>query len=352
MPIRKKQESRDQRRYTRHSTKKRIILRRPAHLGRFFVILASVISVIALALIWGNYLKAKSDAYRTSVENGEWTLNSEIATPYPVSVPDIRAISIKPEGNVGDILIAGEHEGIIMTLKSESGVLFYESAVGQQAGCQVQEGAVALKKDVERVQKRDLYVTCVYNVTCFAATDPVMQVYQRGLDLAILREYAEAGMNDILLLGLPAGGQSEDQLTIDFLQELRDLLTDLPNPPALGVALPASAYSTDDTYVPIKDEEEDEKAGIPSGTVPLYAGNITPARILNACDFLAMDLRDQNGESLVAVLPHIRYAYVRYSLRLLIDRHSSASAEEALSHGFTRLFEMEQSFQNENDTAP
>ena len=108
MQFKKKHESRDQRRYTRNSTNKGLILRRPAHLGRILVILLASVAIVVVALIWGSYLKAESDAYRASLENGEWTLNQEIAIPHPVTVPDMRAISIKPEGNVGDILIWSE----------------------------------------------------------------------------------------------------------------------------------------------------------------------------------------------------------------------------------------------------
>ena len=350
MPIRKKQESREQRRYTRSSTKKGWILRRPAHLGRILAIAFAAVSVIALALVWGNYLKAKSDAYRASLENGEWTLNREIATPHPVDVPDLRAMSIKPEGNVGDILIAGDHDGVIMTLKTEEGSLLYASAVGAAAGCTVQDGAVSLADDVARVQKRGLNVTCAFSVTCFASSDTAEQVYLRGLELALLREYAEAGMNDILLFGLPAGDDVKDQKTIDFLQELREVLADLPNPPAIGVALHITNFSTDETYVPIPDTTEDAEAGIPVGTTPLYAGNITPARMLNACDYLAMDLRDLNGEEIAFVLPHIRYTYVRHSLRLLIDKNIPSAVEDALSRGFERIFEMDPPVRQEKET--
>ena len=68
--------------------------------------------------------------------------------------------------------------------------------------------------------------------------------------------------------------------------------------------------------------------------------NITPARILNVCDYLAMDLRDRTADEVSAILPHIRYTYVRYSLRLLVDQRTPAIAENAESHGFERIFEM------------
>ncbi len=339
MALRKKRESREQRQFVRRSTKKRMVLRRPAHLGKVIAILLVSIAVVALALVWGSSLKADSDAYHEALEMGAWTLNPEIAVAHPVPVPDIKALAIKPEGNVGDILIQNSHEGVIMTLNTADGTLLYQSALGAAAGRPVTAEAVSLVQDVERVQKRNLRVTCAFTVTCFTAPDTATYAYLRGLDLALLREYAEAGMNDLLLFGLPTGDDLQDALTVEFITDLKHLLSDLPNPPAIGVALPPESYATDQTYVP-SDPEGDEAAGIPAGTAPLYAGNITPARILNVCDYLAMDLRSHTADGVAAILPHIRYAYVRYSLRLLVDQRDPAIAKDAESHGFERIFEM------------
>lgn len=350
MQFKRKRESRDQRRYTRNSTNQGFVPRRPAHLGRMLVILLASLAIVVVALIWGSYLKAESDAYRASLENGEWTLNPDIATPLPVTVPDIRAISIKPEGNVGDILLAGDHDGVIMTLNSPRGDLLYASSVGSLAGLAIQDGAIPLAQDVTRVQKRGLNVTCVFRVSCFTVSDTAKQTYLRGLELALLREYAEAGMNDLLLLGLPAGDERQDRVTLAFLQELRSLFSELSSPPAIGVALPVEQFKTDDTYTPLENTNQDVEAGIPAGTVPLYAGNITPSRILHACDYLAMDLRAENSDDVASILPHIRYTYVRHALRLLVNKNDAQAVEDILSHGFERVFEMAPSTGEEFET--
>ena len=350
MQFKRKHESRDQRRYTRSSTNKGVVLLHPAPMGRILVIFLVSVAVVVVALIWGSYLKAESDAYRVSLENGEWTLNPEIATPHPVTVPDMRAISIKPEGNVGDILIAGDHDGVIMTLNNPNGNLLYASSVGSLAGLAIQNDAIPLAQDIARVQKRGLNVTCVFTVSCFTASDAAEQTYLRGLELALLREYAEAGMNDLLLFGLPSGDDSQDQMTAAFLKELRSLFSELPSPPAIGVALPVAQFKTDDTYTPIENTNEDVEAGIPAGTVPLYAGNITPARILRFCDYLAMDLRDKNSVEVASILPHIRYTYVRHALRLLVNNKDAQTVEKILSHGFERIFEMDAPIKEEPET--
>ena len=189
MAIRKKHQSRDQRRYTRSSTKRGFVLRKPAHPGRIVAIALAAVATVALALVWGSYLKKQSDAYREALEMGEWTVDPTIAVPHPVPVPELRAMEIYPEGNVGDILIAGNHGGVILPLGRADAPLPYRSDVASEAGLPSAAEAVSLPDDVARVAKRGLNVTCVYTVTCFEETDPALRAYRRGLELALLRDY-------------------------------------------------------------------------------------------------------------------------------------------------------------------
>lgn len=330
MAMKPKREARVGRHYARSATKKGWVLRRPAHLGRIIAILAAILLVTVLALVWGSYLKAEADARAAAAERGEWTLDPDTAVPVPVDVPDGRAMAIRPQGNVGDILIAGEHDGVILPLGGLDGALHYISTVGETAHAPISENAVSLPEDVARVQKRGLYVVCVFAVTCLNTEGTAESIYRQGLELALLREYAEAGMDEILLLGLPSGSEEQDWQTVEFLNELKELLQDLETPPAIGVALPPVCFTTEDVIT-----------GTETGKADPYAGNMTPARILSACDSIAMDLRDRSSEEVAAILPRISYAYVRYSMRLLLDVNSPAVVEDALSHGFDRIFEME-----------
>ncbi len=336
MSIRKKRESREQRRLARGSTRQGTVVRRRIPIWPFFVASGGAVLVIVAALLLGSFLKARSDAYRQDKEEGNWTLDEGIATPTPTTVPDIRAKQITPGESVSGL----KHGGVILPLVGSDGSLLFASSVAEKAGLPMTAEPSSLKTETLRLQNRDLNVTVTFEVTCLAEPDSATAAYLRGLELALLREYAEAGMDDILLTGLPAGNDAADRKTVAFLQELRALLSDLADPPAVGVALPVTAFATDDTYTPPIDPEDDEMAGIPEGEAPLYAGNITPSRIRNACDYLAMDLRGHTADEVADILPHIRYVYVRHSLRLLVDRASSATVDDVLSHGFERVFEM------------
>lgn len=336
MPLRKPKEPRDRQRYARGSTKKRARFKANIRPWQIIVPILCGLVGIVLALVLGNHLKAQSDAYREEQAENDWTVDGNIAPSAPVKVPDIRAAEIKPEGNVGDILIAGKHGGVILPLCDGTGTPLYASAVAAEAGMPVASDAPSLAEDVARISKRGLNVTCVYTLTCFTAADPAVAAYRRGLDLALLREFASARPDDILLLGLPSGHDTADKRAVDFLNELDALLADLPARPAIGAALPPSAFAT--------EEQTSNGATAEDGNTtqaPLYAGNISPARILAACDYLAMDLRSMSAVGVDTLLPHIQFAYVRHSLRLLVNQHDRDGVERVLDRGFERVFEME-----------
>ncbi len=344
MPFRKRKEPRNSQHFARGSTKKRTRVRSAILTRRVLILAFCGLAGVTLALVLGNHLKAKSDAYRDKEALGDWTVDTSITHGTPVNVPDLRAVEILPEGNVGDILIAGKHGGVILPLCGDDGIPLYASSVGSAAGMTLPADAPSLSDDVARISRRGLNVTVVYTVTCFSTANTAEATFRRGLDLALLLECAEARPNDILLLGLPAGNDASDRKAVDFLTELDALLADLPNRPAVGVALPPSAFasSTLTKGDGFTSENEDETAETETETArPLYAGEISPARILAACDYLAMDLRNMSTVGINTLLPDVQFAYVRHSLRLLVSIHDRDALEYALEHGYERVFEME-----------
>ena len=343
MPLRKRKEPRNSQRMARGSTKKRARLRGAVRPWQIITLVLCALAGVVLALVWGNSLKAKSDAYREQQALGDWTVDNAITDPIPADVPNIRAVQIKPEGNVGDILIAGKAGGVILPLCGDDGIPLYASRIATAAGMAVAADAPSLPDDIARVSRRGLNVTVVYTVTCFSVADTAEATFRRGLDLALLRECAEAGPNDILLLGLPAGNDASDRRAVEFLRELNGLLAELSSRPAIGVALPPSVFANDSltkgdgfTQGNTPDETETE-----TDSRPLYAGEISPGRILSACNYLAMDLRSMSSVGISTLLPDIQFPYVRYSLRLLVNTNDREAVDSALKRGYGRVFEME-----------
>ncbi len=313
------------RRYRRHSTKRRQIFRPPTHPGRLIAIIAAILAVIVLALVWGNALKRQSDAYRADQEAGKWTLPpDEDPTGENVAVPHIRAYEIAPEGNTGDIVIAGKHGGVLLPLRDADGSLHYLSDTANAAGVVFPSDAPSLEDDTARIQRRELHVTGIFHVTCLHEKTLSMQTYLRGLELSLLCEYAASGIDDILLVGLPFGTDEQDALSVAFLKEVKALLHSLESPPTIGVALPLSAFET------ISDEDGES----------LYAGNISPSRMALVADYSALDLRDKTAEEMDDLLPRLSYIYRRHTLRMMVSQADPTVAEDLISHGFDRVFEM------------
>ncbi len=313
------------RRMRRRSTKKRMLFRPPSHPGRWIAVMVSAVAIVVLALVWGNHLKAQSDAHRAEMEAGRWTLPPETSLDRPVSLPDCHVIEIRPEENVGPIVVSGSHDGVLLPLRDQAGMLYYRSQTAAEAGLSIPADAINLSEDVDRLDKRPLRSVGIYHVTGFSTADASLQTYRRGLDLALLSEYAASGIDELLLIGLPVGTDARDAQTVAFLEELNRLLASLPNPPAVGVALPLSAFASD-------DEGDDENA--------VYAGEMSPGRIGLVCDYLALDLRDMTADQIDALLPRVGYVYQRHGLRMLVNREVPAIAADLQSHGFLRVYEM------------
>ncbi len=340
-------------RYARRATRTHISHRRLRHPGRVIAAVIGTVVVIVAALIWGSVLDRRSEAIRDREAARDWILDEGIAPPLLTDVPAVRAMTIFPEENIGPILIAGEHGGILLPLAASDGTLYFASAVAAEAGLlpSVDGDAVAgdapmstglsLADEVERIARRDLRVILTYTVTYPTITDAPRRTYRRGLELALLAEYAAAGADELLLVGLPCGEEAADRETVTFVEELRGMLAADPQPPAVGISLPLTALATDpsaEDASSVANTEALTDADRFSSSEPLYVGHITPGRLSQVCDFLALDLRGETAVSLEERLSQLSYAYVRYSLRLLLPQDDSVT-EVALRHGFDRLLE-------------
>ncbi len=328
MRLSKRPVPQDSRRYAARATRRRLRFRPPAHPGRIVACVVGAAAVIALALVWGSYLKTKSDAYRAAEEAGAWTLSETVSPVRPVTVPAYRAASILPGHNTGDIVLGGKHEGILLPLVAPDGTLRVGLSLAEAAGLSTEPDAPAAVDEVARISRRSLYVVGLFPVTHHHESDLSLSTYRRGLEMGLLLELAEAGFDELLLVGLPCGDEASDRMAISFVEDLKAALATLPDAPAVGVVLPLAAFEGGDTG------ETDTNGD----SLPLYTGNPTPARLLSAADYAVADLRGKTATETDGLLPRFSYAYSRYDLRLLCDADGDA-VDEALSHGFDRVYE-------------
>ena len=306
--------------------------RRLSHRGRgkwfktWGIPLLCVLAVVVIALAWGSYLKAKSDALANAQEMGEWVLDTDATPIVNLSNPTLIAGYAAPGGNVKKMQDA-TYGGVTIPLGSCDSIpyaLEVPSTMSNGLGVPMVSGAPSLASHVATLKSKGFYVIGVFQVTCFNTTDVATRTQRKGLEMTLLSLFAQAGINDILLVGLPAGSDSADSASVAYLQEVRELFASLPQAmPALGVSLSASAFAGDET-----DEDGN----------PLYAGSLTPGRMLSVCNYLVWDTRNE-GVFLEETLQAMQYAYVRYNLRLLMSNSNATGIANTSQHGFTRIWE-------------
>ncbi len=294
----------------------------PSKRRRLIAVISCALAVVILALVWGNFLKAESDARRAAEEAGEWLLDENAAVPIPVSVPAVNAGYAAPSGKMSnsDKL---ELQAVTLDLGACGSPLPYQVEFPTGSGMTVNEGAPELASEVRRFKNAGLRVIGVFTVTSLNATDLTERTLRRGQEMSLFSLFAKAGVDELLLLGLPVGGDSLDTTATDYLLEMETLLASVPATlPAVGVALYPAAF--------VGEVGED-------GTL-LYAGSLTPGRMLSVCDYIALDLRGLGGQ-VTDVLQGMQYAYVRYNLRLLTAQNQPELTEAAVSHRFSRILE-------------
>ncbi len=290
---------------------------------RLLFAVALPIAVIVLALIWGNHLKNESDALRAALEAEEWTLDAEITVSIPVAAPHYNAGYAPPSGKMqtSDLL---DYQAVTFDLGSCKTPLPYQVDLPETSGMTTSTDAPMLSSEVTRFQKAGLYVIGIFTVTSLQTTDIAQKALLEGQEMALLSLFSQAGIDSILLLGIPTGTDSLDQAAMNYLHKAEALLASVPAAvPALGIALYPSAFSSG---------EVNENGDIQ------YTGSLTPGRMLSVCDYLALDLRDM-GSQTSPMLRDMQYAYVRYDLRLLTSRTQPEITEEAVRHGFSKILE-------------
>lgn len=299
----------------------------------------SILLVLTVAFVWGSSLKRKSDAYRASVEKNAWTLDTQVVPLSQVHVPDFRGPSFSPGEALGRVTAHKAYTGVFLHITQDAdGTLNYALPLAEHASLRVAEGAPTLSSEASRIHAAGLTVTGIYEVRCMDiayTSQPALFAYQRGLDMGIIVHMAEAGVDDILLVGLPYGDDATDAQTIDFLTECKQLLeisSVASRSPAIGVLI-----EQDGLALRLHEAESHDDLPSESEEDMLFAGRMTPSRLLTVCDYLVLDIRDIPPEQADEILKKVSYAYVRYSLRLMSNHPDVISQAEL--HGFTRIME-------------
>lgn len=308
-------------RYGRRATR-RTAYRDPRQKRRILLVILGALMIVALALVWGNHLKAESDARRAAEEAGQWQLDETAVTPIPVSVPAVNAGYAAPSGKMANVE-GLSLQAVTLDLGSCITPLPYGVSLPEGTGMAISEDAPALDAEVRRFKNAGLRVIGVFTVTSLNTADVAERALRKGQEMALFSLFSKAGVDELLLLGLPAGNDQLDAVAADYLLDTEALLASVPAAvPALGVALSPAAFAGE-----VADD----------GTI-LYSGSLTPGRMLAVCDYIALDLRGL-GTQVNDILMGMQYTFVRYNLRLLTVQSQPELTSTALSHGFSRIME-------------
>ena len=293
--------------------------RRPVLKKQVFIWGAACLVTVIAALVWGNYLKAESEALRNAESAEEWSLDTEIAIPLPVDAPEYHAGFAAPTQKMQTTQKL-DYDAATFDLASCISPLPYAVELPSASGMTVADGAPTLASETGRFHRANLSVVGVFTVTSLEAESKAEEQLRHGMEMSLLTLYAEAGIDSFLLLGLPQNAAAAKA----YLKDVKALLASVAPSVSVGVALPPDAFEGEDNASDTADNSA-------------YVGHPVPGQILASCDYLALDLR--NCQDPDAILAYVSYAYMRYSLRLLTPLERPEVATAAIGHGFGRIWE-------------
>lgn len=276
--------------------------RRTTH--RVLIVVISAVIIAAFSLLLGSYLKAQVAALPERGDIPEQLLSGQL----PADTSDASEVSIMAsilpltqldgETTVEDLveeLTLGSREAVSLCLRSDGGEIFYRSAVSQNLTGQTAEGA-DLAELLPALREAGIYTSAVFGANSFGETDTAVGELTRAYEISLCAEIGAAGVDEILLTGLPVTVDTLDAV-IAFLGEIR---SQLPESVQLAVAVPVDLTAN-------------------------AAGTVLAKQLSLWTDTLALDLRSlesAGGETLAeaaaGVFADASLYFSKYNMRVLI----------------------------------
>lgn len=269
-----------------------------ARLPVWAIIGICVAAALTVSLIVGNLLRVflDEDAYRRLVEGKPEP--PEITDPVKTSVPDVMAYPFTL-GAPTDTL--KKSPAVSVALNTHDGTLSYTSPVTAHFSLPRTEG-VTLGDAMNALTPVTSYVSGIFYPQAFAQESDALFDAVRAEEHALLREFANAGANEILLVGTDPSLSSLQRLA-NYASTLGESLGERVY---VGVSIPLASMQADNGWEIV-------------GT------------LLKSCDFCALDLRGiptETDESAEKLLTDITYYRLQYDMRLLLtaDQETLLSA--------------------------
>lgn len=268
--------------------------------GRVLVILASALIIFALSLVLGRYLQAQVAALPPRGEMPESMLQGQL----PADTSDASEVSIMASNlalsplsdpvavNAAvEELTLGSREAVSLVVRDGAGEVHFRSTVAR--GLTGQEAAGPdLGSLATTLREAGIYASAVFAVTSFAEPDAVARELQHAFEISLAAEVGAAGVDELLLVGLP--------ITVDTLDDIAAYVGEI------------AEQLDDDVHLVV---------ALPHEIVDGAAGTVLASRLSQMADALALDLRGLDSEAYVAAVEDVfadaSLYFSKYNMRVL-----------------------------------
>lgn len=240
-------------------------------------------------------------------------------------VSPVDAYAYELGANVSPYIVQGVTD-LSVCLRHADGSLAYTSEVGALYGACPAYGELSLVEEIDYLRERGGRVCAYFYVTSFETEDETLQRLYQAYEVALVEEMARCGVDNILLI-CPA-------VTDDNISELEHcvgLMSEAAGGTAVGVLVTPELLMLSEQNV-------------------YYA-----ARLYEACDFLALDLRalDENADvvdeaestsseeeakcELEQTLEALEYYIRAYSMRIVLSKENASLYDSVKEYGVSNI---------------
>lgn len=210
--------------------------------SRVLVVAISAVIIFVLSLMLGTYLKTQVEALPPRGDMPEDLLSGQL----PADTSDASEISIMASNlplsplvddaairSVVEELTLGSREAVSLCLRDAAGEVHFRSTVAQGLTGQASAG-LDLALLIPALRSANIYSSAVFAVTSFSEPDAVARELQHAFEISLAAEIGAAGVDEILLTGLPITVDTLDDITV----YIEKIAVQLPDDVQLAVAVP------------------------------------------------------------------------------------------------------------------
>ncbi len=280
-----------------------------------FAVIAVVLLCLIVSVVIGVALGKRAEQYRSEskysfdyepYESGDKTVRAVDAFYYALG-SDARGYIKNGEGDLS------------FCLRNTSGELSFVSQTALEAGIAQNEASLSLGEEIGYVHKLGGYACAYICSTAFECEDVYLREIYKSYEIALIREAAEAGVDDILIVGL--------EISEENIAEVEKYVSDASlasggAPLGVLVSRELIAATADGVYI--------------------------ASRVRAVCDYLAVDLREldatemsaqgEDGSTpLEALIEDMKYYVEAYGLRAVLSRENSAIRAQLIDLGVKNI---------------